>query len=52
LQPETGRSSDTLDVVADRGYFKGEEILACDETGITVTLPKPLTSGSKAKVLN
>ncbi len=39
----------TLDVVADRGYFNGEEILACDEAGITVTLPKPLTSGSKAK---
>jgi len=38
-----------LDVVADRGYFNGEEILACDEAGITVTLPKPLTSGSKAK---
>ena len=40
---------DTLDVVADRGYFKSEEILACDKAGITVTLPKPLTSGSKAK---
>ncbi len=41
--------SDALDVVADRGYFNGAEILACDEAGITVTLPKPLTSGSKAK---
>ena len=41
--------TDTLDVVADRGYFNGEEILTCDEAGITVTLPKPLTSGSKAK---
>ncbi len=40
---------DDLDVVADRGYYKGEEILACDEDGITVTLPKPLTSGIKAK---
>ena len=40
---------DTLDVVADRGYFKGEEILACEEAGITVTLPKPQTSGAKAK---
>ena len=25
------------------------EILACDEDGITVTLPKPRTSGIKAK---
>jgi hypothetical protein len=41
--------TDALDVVADRGYFNGEEILACDEAEITVTLPKPLTSGSKAK---
>jgi len=38
-----------LDVVADRGYFDGEEILACDRAGITVTLPKPMTSRSKAQ---
>ena len=41
--------ADKLDVVADRGYFNGEEILACDEAGITVTLPKPMTSGNKAR---
>jgi len=40
---------DELDVVADRGYFSSEEVLACDQAGITVTLPKPLTSGNKAK---
>src|SRR3954449_3987422 len=40
--------ADRLDVVADRGYFKGEEILACEQSGITVTLPKPMTSGAKA----
>jgi hypothetical protein len=39
----------SLDVVADRGYFSGEEILACAEAGITVTLPKPMTSNSKAE---
>jgi transposase len=38
-----------LDAVADRGYFNGEEILACDNAGITVTLPKPMTSNSKAE---
>jgi hypothetical protein len=38
-----------LEAVADRGYFKSEEILACDQAGITVTLPKPMTSGAKAK---
>jgi transposase len=39
---------DTLDAVADRGYFNGEQILACDRAGIVVTLPKPLTSGAKS----
>src|SRR5262245_14040226 len=39
----------SLDVVADRGYFDSEEILACEEAGITVTLPKPMTSGAKAE---
>jgi len=41
--------ADTLEAVADRGYFSSEEILACDQAGITVTLPKPITSGIKAK---
>jgi transposase len=40
--------TDTLLAVADRGYFSGEEILACDQAGITVTLPKPMTSGAKS----
>jgi transposase len=40
--------TDKLDVVADRGYYKSEEILACDKAGITVTLPKPYTSGIQA----
>ena len=39
---------DKLDAVADRGYFNGEEIKACDDAGITVTLPKPMTSGAKS----
>jgi hypothetical protein len=41
--------TDTLDVVADRGYYKSVEILKCHEAGITVTLPKPQTSNSRAK---
>jgi len=36
-----------LDVIADRGYFSSEEILECDKAGITVTLPKPMTSNAK-----
>ena len=41
--------SDTLEAVADRGYFSSEEILACEEAGIMVTLPKPVTSGINVK---
>ena len=40
---------ESLDTVADRGYFSSEEILACETAGITVTLPKPMTSGLIAK---
>jgi len=38
-----------LDVIADRGYFSSEEILECDKAGITVTLPKPMTSNAKTE---
>ena len=41
--------ADKLEAVADRGYFNSPEILACDKAGITVTLPKPMTSGAKAE---
>ena len=40
--------TETLEAVADRGYFNSPEILACHDAGITVTLPKPLTSGAKS----
>jgi hypothetical protein len=40
--------TDELEAVADRGYYDGKEILACEEAGITVTLPKPMASGAKA----
>jgi Transposase DDE domain len=32
----------------DRSYYEGDQIRACEEAGVTVTLPKPLTSGAKA----
>lgn len=40
---------DALTVIADRGYFSGEEILACEQAGMMPLVPKPLTSGSKAE---
>jgi transposase len=47
-QARTEMGVETLDAVADRGYYEGEEIKGCEESGITVTLPKPQTSGAKA----
>jgi transposase len=41
--------TEKLEAVADRGYFNSQEILACEDAGITVTLPKPMTSNSKAE---
>jgi transposase len=48
-EAKTTLEARNLDVIADRGYFSGEEILECDKAGITVTLPKPMTSNSKAE---
>jgi Transposase DDE domain len=47
-QARTEIGAETLDVVADRGYYDGKEIMACETVGITVTLPKPMTSSAKA----
>src|SRR3981189_3387315 len=46
---QAATNREKLTAIADRGYFKGEEILACEETGITPLLPKPLTIGAKAE---
>jgi hypothetical protein len=40
--------TDDITAIADRGYFKSEEILACHEAGITVIVPKSATSSAKA----
>jgi transposase len=47
-QAKSVLETETLEAVADRGYFSSLEILACHQAGITVTLPKPLTSGAKS----
>jgi len=44
-----GAAKEALTVVADAGYYKGEEIVECYEVGITALVPKTNTSGSKAK---
>ncbi len=47
-QAQTAMGRKDLEAIADKGYFKGEEILECESVGITPFVPKPLTSGSKA----
>jgi transposase len=44
----TAMAVQDLTVIADRGCFKSEEILACHEAGITALVPKCKTSGAKA----
>jgi hypothetical protein len=48
-QAREAMASETLSVLADRGYFKGEEILACHDANITAYVPKPMTSNAKAE---
>lgn len=38
----TGREH--FEVLADRGYYSSEQILACEEQGLTPMVPKPLTA--------
>jgi len=47
-QAQEAMASETLSVVADRGYFKSEEILACQDANIITYVPKPMTSAAKA----
>jgi len=39
---------EALTVVADRGYYNGEELLSCHEAGITTYVPNSSTSGALA----
>lgn len=47
-QARTAMGVEEITVIADRGYFKGEEILACHEAGISAIVPKTTTSNAKA----
>jgi len=42
-------AAEEITAVADRGYYRGEEILDCDKAGIKTYLPKPNTSPNRAK---
>ena len=46
---KTALNAKTLTVIADPGYYKGEEIVACKNNGIKALVPKVDTSASKIK---
>ena len=41
--------SGSVEVLADKGYYKSEEIAACEDAGIAVYVPKPITSNARAE---
>jgi hypothetical protein len=47
-QARSAMGKKRLDAIADRGYFSGPRIKACEEAGITSYVPKPMTSNSAA----
>jgi transposase len=42
-------AADELTVIADRGYFEGEQVMACEAAGVTPIVPKTRTSLAKAQ---
>lgn len=48
-EAKSAMGAGALEVLADRGYFDGEEIRRCEAIGVTPYVPKPLTSGAKAR---
>jgi transposase len=54
LSPMARKAKQLLDdepiqVIADQGYYRGEELLACEEAGITAYVAKSDTSGKRGK---
>jgi len=48
FQARDAVGSGGLEVIADKGYYKGPEILACEEAGIKTFIPKTMTSNNKS----
>jgi transposase len=48
-QAKAAMGADALEVLADRGYFEGEEVRACEAIGVTPYVPKPMSSPARAK---
>ena len=50
-QAREAMGAERLTAVADRGYYKSDEILACERAGITPVLPRPQTGDKRLKGL-
>jgi transposase len=48
-QAQQATGVNDLTALADRGYYKGEEILECEQAGINALVPKSHTSGNLAR---
>jgi transposase len=49
IQARDAMGAQELTAIADRGYYKSEEILSSYQAGITVIVPKSMTSNAKAE---
>ena len=48
-QARTALDAEDLTVIADPGYYKGEEMVACSDANITALVPRVDTSGKRGK---
>ena len=51
LRAQKATGNAPITVLADRGYFNGEEVLACESSGVLPYVAKPLTSGNAKRGL-
>lgn len=51
LMAQEATGCETLTVLADRGYLNGDQVLACEGTGVLPCVPKTLTSGNAKRGL-
>jgi hypothetical protein len=51
IKTQEALEAKNLSVVADKGYYNGKEVLACDTIGVTAYVAKPLTSANTARGL-
>lgn len=49
IQARDAMGAQELTAIADRGYYKSEEILSSHQAGIAVIVPKSMTSNAKAE---